>query len=63
MIFARELKAWRKRAKLSQSQAAVKLETTIKTLQNWEHGRNIPNALATESLRAKMTSTKGRGGR
>lgn len=61
MIFARELKAWRKRAKLSQSQAAVKLGIPTKTLQNWEHGRNTPGALAQEALRATLRSKAKRG--
>lgn len=40
--FAKKLKAWRERQKLSQSQAAKKLNININTLQNWEIARTAP---------------------
>ena len=37
------LKAIRKRLKLSQEQAAAKLEVPVATWRNWEQGRNAPH--------------------
>lgn len=48
--FHQTLKRWRRRRGLSQSQAAPVLGVPIKTLQNWEHGRNIPGPLARAHL-------------
>jgi DNA-binding transcriptional regulator YiaG len=41
-----KLRAWRKRRKLSQSGAAVKLRMSRRTLQEWEQGRAVPRGLA-----------------
>lgn len=41
-----QLKAWRKRNRLSQSAAAVKLRMSRRTLQEWEQGRAAPRNLA-----------------
>lgn len=40
------LRAWRKRHRLSQSGAAVKLRMSRRTLQEWEQGRAVPRGLA-----------------
>jgi DNA-binding transcriptional regulator YiaG len=48
------LAAWRKRHKLSQSEAAVKLKLSRRTLQEWEQGRATPRHLALEGLREKI---------
>ena len=51
---ARELSEWRKRHKLSQSEAALKLRVSQRTLQEWEQSRAMPRHLALEALRAKI---------
>jgi DNA-binding transcriptional regulator YiaG len=51
---ARELSDWRKRHKLSQSEAALKLQVSRRTLQEWEQGRATPRHLALEALRTKI---------
>jgi DNA-binding transcriptional regulator YiaG len=51
---ARELSDWRKRHKLSQSEAALRLQVSRRTLQEWEQGRATPRHLALEALRAKI---------
>jgi len=48
------LVAWRKRNKLSQSAAALKLKISPRTLQEWEQGRATPRHLALEALREKI---------
>jgi DNA-binding transcriptional regulator YiaG len=48
------LVAWRKRNKLSQSKAALKLKLSVRTLQEWEQGRSMPRHLALEALRGKI---------
>lgn len=53
------LRRWRRRRGLSQSQAAPVLGVPLKTLQNWEHGRNTPGTLARahlDQLLAKSSS-------
>ena len=49
-----QLRAWRKRYKLSQSTAAIKLRMSKRTLQEWEQARAEPRGLALEGLRAKI---------
>ena len=39
----RYLKALRERLKLTQEEAAEKLEVPVATWRNWEQGRNEPN--------------------
>jgi DNA-binding transcriptional regulator YiaG len=51
---AHELSNWRKRHKLSQSEAALKLQVSRRTLQEWEQGRATPRHLALEALRSKI---------
>lgn len=55
--FAEDLKAWRTRKKLSQSQAAVFIGSkhgfplSVRTLQNWEIERTKPNAMLEAVIR------------
>jgi putative transcriptional regulator len=51
---ATQLVTWRKRNKLSQSKAALKLKVSPRTLQEWEQGRATPRHLALEALREKI---------
>jgi DNA-binding transcriptional regulator YiaG len=51
---AAALVAWRKRNKLSQSKAAMRLKISPRTLQEWEQGRATPRHLALEALREKI---------
>lgn len=53
--FPQTLKRWRRRRGLSQSQAAPVLGVPLKTLQNWEHGRNTPGTLASAHLAQLLT--------
>jgi DNA-binding transcriptional regulator YiaG len=51
-----ELLQWRTKNELSQSQAAQRLHAaglavSVRTLQNWEGGRNAPYSLASAALR------------
>jgi DNA-binding transcriptional regulator YiaG len=41
---------WRKRKDLSQSEAALKLRVSKRTLQEWEQGRAEPRHLAREAI-------------
>jgi DNA-binding transcriptional regulator YiaG len=43
---------WRKRNDLSQSEAALKLRVSKRTLQEWEHGRAEPRHLARDAIAA-----------
>ena len=43
---------WRKKNDLSQSEAALKLKISKRTLQEWEHGRSEPRHLAMEAVGA-----------
>jgi DNA-binding transcriptional regulator YiaG len=43
---------WRQRNDLSQSEAALKLRISKRTLQEWEHGRAEPRHLARDAIRA-----------
>jgi DNA-binding transcriptional regulator YiaG len=47
---ADRLYAWRKRNNYSQSEAAVKLQLSVRTLQEWEQGRAHPHALTARTL-------------
>ena len=46
MDIATQIKAARKRAKLSQAQASKKWGITKRSLQNWEQGVSTPGGLA-----------------
>ena len=41
-----ELRTWRHKRNLSQSEAALKLQISKRTLQEWEQGRTEPEGLA-----------------
>jgi DNA-binding transcriptional regulator YiaG len=41
---------WRKKNDLSQSEAAVKLQISKRTLQEWEQGRAQPRHLALDAI-------------
>ena len=43
---------WRERNDLSQSEAALKLRVSKRTLQEWEHGRAEPRHLAMDAIAA-----------
>jgi DNA-binding transcriptional regulator YiaG len=43
---------WRKKKDLSQSEAALKLRVSKRTLQEWEHGRAEPRHLARDAITA-----------
>ncbi len=43
---------WRKQNDLSQSEAALKLKISKRTLQEWEQGRAVPRHLAREAITA-----------
>lgn len=51
-----QLRTWRRRWRLTQSQAAASLGVELRTLQNWEQSRNTPRGLALESLKLKLQS-------
>jgi DNA-binding transcriptional regulator YiaG len=44
------LYAWRKRNDYSQSEAALKLQVSVRTLQEWEQGRALPHGLTLRTL-------------
>jgi DNA-binding transcriptional regulator YiaG len=44
--FADELRSWRRKHNLSQSEAALKLQISRRTLPEWEQGRAEPEGLA-----------------
>ena len=48
------LYSWRERCNFSQSEAALKLKVSKRTLQEWEQGRATPRHLALEALREKI---------
>ena len=50
-----QLRAWRKRHKLSQSMAAVELGMSRRTLQEWEQGRAMPRSLAFTAIRRAIS--------
>ena len=49
-----QLRAWRTRNKLSQTNAADKLRMSKRTLQEWEQGRATPRGLALAALQDKL---------
>jgi DNA-binding transcriptional regulator YiaG len=48
--FPQRLQAWRKRNDLSQSEAALKLQISKRTLQEWEQGRAAPRGFARTAI-------------
>jgi DNA-binding transcriptional regulator YiaG len=51
----RRLRRWREKNDLSQSQAALKLRVSKRTLQEWEQGRAEPRHLAWETITAAIS--------
>lgn len=51
------LYAWRERCNLSQSEAALKLNISTRTLQEWEQGRATPVHLAMAALEGVIGSS------
>jgi DNA-binding transcriptional regulator YiaG len=45
-MFQGRLRAWRERQNLSQSETALRLQISKRTLQEWEQGRAEPHGLA-----------------
>jgi DNA-binding transcriptional regulator YiaG len=56
--FAKKLKAWRRREKLSQSESAESIAVPIHTLQNWEIARTQPSSLTENLLLAHIAPNK-----
>ena len=50
--FSDRLYQWRKRNDFSQSEAALKLQVSTRTLQEWEQGRARPRHLALDAVKA-----------
>jgi len=48
--FPRRLRTWRERNNLSQSEAALKLQVSKRTLQEWEQDRAAPRGLARTAI-------------
>ena len=48
--FPRRLRGWRERKDLSQSEAALKLQISKRTLQEWEQGRAAPRGFAQTAI-------------
>ena len=48
--FPRRLRAWRERNNLSQSEAALKLQISKRTLQEWEQDRATPRGPARTAI-------------
>ena len=55
--FAARLVVFRERNGWSQSRTASVLGINLRTLQNWEQGRNIPKGFALASLNRIINST------
>lgn len=53
---ARRLPAWRERKDLSQSEAALKLRISKRTLQEWEQGRAEPSGFARPAIEQAIRS-------
>jgi DNA-binding transcriptional regulator YiaG len=49
-----QLRAWRRRNKLSQVTGAMKLQVSPRTLQNWEQGHRAPQGFALRQLLEKI---------
>jgi DNA-binding transcriptional regulator YiaG len=49
-VFLRRLRAWRELNNLSQSEAALKLQISKRTLQEWEQGRAAPRGFARTAI-------------
>ena len=54
MKFSTALKSWRKKRKVSQSQAATQLGVSIRTLQSWEIEAREPHEITQIELKRRM---------
>jgi DNA-binding transcriptional regulator YiaG len=54
--FGERLYEWRKKNDFSQSEAALKLRISTRTLQEWEQGRARPRHLALDAVQALIKS-------
>ena len=54
--FAERLYEWRKKNDFSQSEGALKLRISTRTLQEWEQGRARPRHLAFSAVEALIKS-------
>lgn len=52
--FQRRVRAWRERENISQSKAALRLQISKRTLQEWEQGRAAPNGLARTAIEVAL---------
>src|SRR5207253_7703082 len=59
--FPRRLRAWRERNNLSQSEAALKLQISKRTLQEWEQGRAAPRGFARTAIEKQLAPSAPRG--
>jgi DNA-binding transcriptional regulator YiaG len=48
--FPSQLRSWRKRENLSQSEAALRLKISKRTLQEWEQRHSAPNDLTRRAV-------------
>ena len=53
---ARRLYGWRRKNDLSQSEAALKLKISTRTLQEWEQNRARPQGLALTAIKQAIRS-------
>jgi DNA-binding transcriptional regulator YiaG len=58
--FAAHLKQWRKREKLSQSEAAEWLGVSVRSMQNWEIARTKPASVAEKLILHMIAQPKKR---
>ncbi len=56
VAFGERLYEWRKKNDFSQSEAALKLRISTRTLQEWEQGRARPRHLALDAVDALIKS-------
>ena len=50
-MFPSQLRSWRKRENLSQSEAALRLKISKRTLQEWEQRRAAPHDLTRRAVK------------
>jgi DNA-binding transcriptional regulator YiaG len=50
------LYTWRRKNDLSQGEAALKLQISVRTLQEWEQGRARPSGLALNAINQRIQS-------
>jgi putative transcriptional regulator len=52
--FARQVRAWRERRKLSRVDASRELGVPLRTLEDWEYGKRTPRGIALRLLSARL---------